>query len=303
MASSDSSMIKALLESQENSYRSAMEVVIKQIREKITKLESNIADITTSLEFNQREMDELKSTIKNHEKEIETNKAIMDKQISVIDACKSRIESLEERCNYMEDYSRRNNILITGVEERSGGETWEQTMAVVLFLLDDKMQLPGLDLKRAHRVGRRLDARPRPIVVHFSRYSDREAVMRNVRKLKGTNIYINDDLCAASQAVKNAQMPQFKEASARGKIAFFKHTKLIVKESSARRNNLQSDDESLNAEAEHPINQGEATLSTDDEGSLASTAAIAGGATAATMAEAGMDAGSGMGATGNGVEG
>ena len=54
--------------------------------------------------------------------------------------------------------------------------------------------------------------------------------MRNAKKLKGTNIFLNDDLCAASQAIKNSQMPALKEARAQGKIAFFRHTKLIIRE-------------------------------------------------------------------------
>ena len=80
----------------------------------------------------------------------------------------------------------------------------------------------------------RRDARPRSIVARFSRYNDREAVM-SARKLKGTNIYLNDDLCAASQAIKNTQMPELKQARARGKIAYFRHTKLIIKEATDRR--------------------------------------------------------------------
>lgn len=116
------------------------------------------------------------------------------------------------------------------MEEKEGGETWEQTAASVISLIEKKIQIPGVVLERAHRVGQRRDARPRPIVARFGRFCDREAVMRNARKLKGTNIFINDDLCAASQAVKNSQMPLFKQARAQGKVAFFHHTKLIIKE-------------------------------------------------------------------------
>ncbi|KAK3876244.1 hypothetical protein Pcinc_018946 [Petrolisthes cinctipes] len=54
--------------------------------------------------------------------------------------------------------------------------------------------------------------------------------MRSGKKLRGTNIYVNEDLCAASQATKNAQMPLLKAARAQGKVAFFRHTKLIIKE-------------------------------------------------------------------------
>lgn len=234
----DASMIKALLESQERAYKSAMDMVVQQMNDRIMKLESTVAELTASLQFSQGEIDDLKSTIKEHEKEKQVTKDKMVQQEAAINSLKSENESLEERCNFMEDYSRRNNIRITGVEEQSGSETWEQTAAKVLSVLDDKMQLPGLELERAHRVGQRRDARPRTIVARFSRYGDREAVMRNARKLRGTNIYINDDLCAASQAIKNAQMPQLKQARAEGKIAFFRHTKLIVKESPTRGTNM-----------------------------------------------------------------
>ena len=60
--------------------------------------------------------------------------------------------------------------------------------------------------------------------------SDREGGMRNASKLKGTNIFVNDDLCPTSQAVKNAQMPLLSHVKDQGKIAFFRHTKLIVRE-------------------------------------------------------------------------
>ena len=55
-----------------------------------------------------------------------------------------------------------------------------------------------------------------------------EYVMRNGNKRNGTNIFVNDDLCPASQAVQNAQMPCLKQARDQGKIAFFRRTKLIV---------------------------------------------------------------------------
>ena len=44
------------------------------------------------------------------------------------------------------------------------------------------------------------------------------------------NIFLNDDLCAASQAIKTSQMPLLKEAKAQGKMAYFRYTKLIIRE-------------------------------------------------------------------------
>lgn len=148
-------MIKTLLESQERAYKSAMDTVVKQMNDRIMKLESTVSDLTTSLQFSQREIDDLKSTIKEHEKEKQMIKGKMDQQTSIINLNKSEIEGLGERCNYMENFSRRNNVRITGVEELSSDETWEQTAATLSSILDNKLQLPGLQLERAHRVGQR----------------------------------------------------------------------------------------------------------------------------------------------------
>ncbi|KAK3889136.1 hypothetical protein Pcinc_006877 [Petrolisthes cinctipes] len=209
----DSSLLKTMLESQERAYKAAMEIVVKQMNDQIKKLEGKVSDLTVSLEFTQREVDELKTEIKEQTK-----------------SSHEKMKQLEERINYQEDYSRKKNVRISGVEERDGNETWEQSVKTVTSLLQDKLQLEGLELERAHRVGVRRDAKPRTIVARFSRYCDREAAMRNARKLKGTNIFLDDDLCPASQAIKNAQMPQLKQAKAQGKVAFFRRTKLIIRE-------------------------------------------------------------------------
>lgn len=150
-------------------------------------------------------------------------------QKGIINTLKSRIKELERRSDYQEDYNRRNNLRFTGIQEKQG-ETWEETAATVTQLLEEKLQLPAIKLERAHRTGPVTPTRHRVIVARFERYGDREAAVRNARKLKGTGIYINEDLCAGSQELRRSQFPLLKKAREEGKIAFFKHTKLIIKE-------------------------------------------------------------------------
>ena len=50
------------------------------------------------------------------------------------------IKELEERINHQEDYSRRKNIRISGMEEQGSTETWEQTAVAVTTLLEEKME-------------------------------------------------------------------------------------------------------------------------------------------------------------------
>ena len=219
-----------MLESQERAFNSALDIVVKQLNDQINKLENRVVDLTTSLEFTQKEVDDLKSQAKDYAKERNETMARINHLHEEVEASNKKNKELEDRINHQEDYSRRKNIRISGMEEMGGNETWEQTAAAVKTLLEDKMQLSDLVLERAHRVGLRREGKPRPIVARFLRYADRDAVMRNGKKLKGTNIFVNEDLCAASQAIKSSQFPLLKQARAQGKIAFFRHTKLIIRE-------------------------------------------------------------------------
>ena len=79
-------------------------------------------------------------------------------------------------------------------------------------------------------MGQQLPNRHRLIIVRFTRFCDREATMRNISKLQCSHIYVNEDLYRASQEIKNAQLPQLKQAKAEGKIAYFRHTNLIAKD-------------------------------------------------------------------------
>lgn len=218
----DESTLKTILASQEKAFRTSIELLEKQMNEKVQSLQNVVGEVTKSLEFSQKEVDELK-------KEVTLNNGTIKNLKEEVQASRQLVKELEARCNYQEDYSRRNNLQIVGVEEKRG-ETWEQTATEVSNLLKSKLDLPDIQLERAHRVGQRIDNRTRPIIARFSKYSDREAVMRNVSKLRGTRIYVNEDLCPASQNIKKAKIPQLKEARSQGKIAYFRHTKLIIKD-------------------------------------------------------------------------
>ena len=227
--------IKLLLDSQERAFRSAVDVIVQQFEGRISSMETTISDLTTSLEYTQAELQDMKREA------VYLKKSNSDNQ-SIIQDNDRRTADLEQRLNYQEDYSRRNNLRISGLEEPQHNETWEQTSARVSELLLNKLQLPNMNLERAHRVGPVSTSRPRTVVVRFERFGDREAVLRNARKLRGTGIFINEDLCAASQAKKQSQFPLMKEARSQGKIAYFKYTRLIIKDRMGQQSNGASND-------------------------------------------------------------
>lgn len=78
-------------------------------------------------------------------------------------------------------------------------------------------------------MGVRPGQRASPIIARFERYGDRELAMRNAKKLRGTEIYFNDDLCPQSQEKRRQQLLLLKQARREGKIAYFRYTKLAIR--------------------------------------------------------------------------
>ena len=106
----------------------------------------------------------------------------------------------------MEQYSRRNCLLLHGVRENSNENTDDIVVKTISENLDIDIQKEDLD--RTHRVGKgnRADGKARPIIIKFARYNVRRNVYSNKRKLKGKSLLIKESLTAARvRLLKQAQ--------------------------------------------------------------------------------------------------
>ena len=139
------------------------------------------------------------------------------------------VSELHAKLNDLEDRSRRNNLKFEGVAE-GPNENWEQSTEKILKIISDKLQISEpVEIERAHRIGKPSADRSRPIIARFLRHQDREKILKNSNKFKGTRIFINEDLCQASVEKRQELLPKLKKAREEGKIAFFSHTKLIIR--------------------------------------------------------------------------
>ncbi|KAK3873839.1 hypothetical protein Pcinc_000816 [Petrolisthes cinctipes] len=179
----DPVVLKTLLESQQTAYKDSIDILVNQFNSRVASLEDKITDVVKSLEFSQKEIDDLKKEIMEVNKDKEEDKKRISELVVRNVTLSDQVVSLEKRFNYQEDYNRHNNLRISGVQERDD-ETWVQTLDIVKSLLQNKLQLPELNIERAHRWGMRQGDTPRSITVRFTHYSDRETVIRNARKLK-----------------------------------------------------------------------------------------------------------------------
>uniref|UniRef100_A0A8D9E477 Uncharacterized protein n=1 Tax=Cacopsylla melanoneura TaxID=428564 RepID=A0A8D9E477_9HEMI len=125
---------------------------------------------------------------------------------------KDQLEKQETRLNHMEQYSRRNCLLIHGVREEDGAQTEDECVAMALQIFNANMQIAmnGSAIDRAHRIGGSRDTtrkknpkKNRPIIVKFVSYFHRRLVFTQKSRLKASGIYITESLTRENFKVLN----------------------------------------------------------------------------------------------------
>ena len=96
----------------------------------------------------------------------------------------------------MEDSLRRNNLRIDSISE-SNGETWQKCEQEIQKVFREKLGLEHIEVERAHRTKKnnKNNNKPRTVVCKLLSHKQKKSVLENAYKLKGTNIFINEDFC------------------------------------------------------------------------------------------------------------
>ena len=119
-----------------------------------------------------------------------------------VDKMESKVADMQRYCllnkfenDKLEQYSRRDNLRISGIEE-DADETEEVLEAKVIELAENiGVKLKSEEISVAHRLGKPRDG-GRPLIVRFCQRKKRNEMMINKKKLKGRErkVYINEDL-------------------------------------------------------------------------------------------------------------
>lgn len=114
-------------------------------------------------------------------------------------------KDLEEKLDELEQYQRRNNIRIYGLEERAGENTDQLVLKVAADIGAD---ISLSDIDRSHRLGApRMSTgnrKPRPIICKLVSYAKRREIFTKKRQLRGTGITIREDLTSAKLQLLSA---------------------------------------------------------------------------------------------------
>ncbi|KAI9535998.1 hypothetical protein NQZ68_038405 [Dissostichus eleginoides] len=121
-----------------------------------------------------------------------------------------RLEYLESRVEDLEQYTRINDVIITGLKVRprsyaqavntdTGGEPRELDASstgqqVAAFLQSKGLQLDCNNIEACHPLPRRKDSDNPAIILRFVNRKHKTSLPKQGRKLKGSDVYMNDNL-------------------------------------------------------------------------------------------------------------
>ena len=105
---------------------------------------------------------------------------------------KEKFFQVDKTLDRQEQYSRRNCLLVHGVEENNNEDTDQEIINIVKNDLGEEITIHDID--RTHRLGKRkLDNNvPRPIIVKFTRYNVRNKIFKSKKKFKGKTVSITE---------------------------------------------------------------------------------------------------------------
>ena len=146
----------------------------------------------------ERALDKMKEVIKERDDSISQMSAQLKLKDATIGELKNELVDVQTKCDDLEQYSRRNSVRVQGIPEQSGEDPIEKTLEFANRTLQLNPPLLPSDVDRAHRVGRTpTHGRPRPLLIKFATYQQRFRVMKGRTLLKGTSMYVNEDLTRA----------------------------------------------------------------------------------------------------------
>ncbi|XP_065664471.1 uncharacterized protein LOC136086127 [Hydra vulgaris] len=109
------------------------------------------------------------------------------------------------------DRNRRNNLRIDGVVETNKEKDWDITKEKIKKLFNVQLEIKkDIKIERAHRVGLAKVERAQAIVLKLRDYDDKKVISEKVMKLKGSNIFINEDFSFTTRKIRKELFEQAK---------------------------------------------------------------------------------------------
>ncbi|XP_071094917.1 uncharacterized protein [Haliotis cracherodii] len=137
---------------------------------------------------------------------------------------KDQMKAMDDKLDYLENMSRRNNLIFHGVPR--GNETQSLTdceLIVKDVLRNDLQLLDDVNIQRAHRI-----MKGKAIIVKLADDKDKQAILRASKALKDTGMFITEDFSPLVRQKRKKFLPRMFQARESGFKVFLRFDKLYT---------------------------------------------------------------------------
>ena len=221
--------IKFLLDIQAKGYNNAIDRLHNDLKGMKNEHDSRLYELQKSLEFSQKDNDDMRAEVAQLKSEINKLRAEVDLHQENILQIHSSNKEVEQRIDFIDDKQRKSNIIISGVEENYV-ENMEQCLKKATDVLRNKLDINNPDINIAYRIGKpNINGKNRDIMIRFNDMTQRDSVIKRRKNLKGQPIFINEDYCKNTIEVRKSLLPKVKAAREKGMFAYINYRDLIIK--------------------------------------------------------------------------
>lgn len=200
---------------------SVLDNKIDSVNRDVNTVKNRVEELEKSTQFISETFDELS---------VKTDEAVSERTGIKKEIVKLTIENkqLREDITDMQARSMRDNLLFFGLKE----DREENCTDVVLDFCENVLEMTNakdrLEIDRAHRLGKFKPDKTRPIVVKFNKFTQREEVRKNTKKLEKTGYGIGQQFPKEIQERRKVLVPVLKRAKENNKKAFMVRDKLYI---------------------------------------------------------------------------
>lgn len=157
-------------------------------------------------------------------KQISEVKEIVQREIQKTKDIEKKYNDLKIKYEKLEKSSRKNNLIIFGVNIPEAETLLEYT----LHILNERLGLvlSENDVNDIYTIGKKTDNKP--IILKLVSYLKKATILKNVKKLKGSHIFISEELNLEERKERKILVQHLKQAKERNLNAFIKGNKLVL---------------------------------------------------------------------------
>lgn len=142
---------------------------------------------------------------------------------------REKLEKSEIKIKNLEEKNRRKNLIVYGITEKNDIKQDQIENFCDIIENDLSIKINKNEVENAHRLGKSMENKDRPLLVSFITKWKREEIFRNKKKLR-KGIYILEDFSKEILEKRKELQQELLREREKGKIAYLKSDKLIVKE-------------------------------------------------------------------------